>query len=61
MLPSHQTALGDAGSEWELYATERLDDRALEDVVGLLNAAHLSRAWEWWLRERHREEDEERR
>lgn len=57
MLPASETVLGDAGGEWELFATEELEERALGEVCGSVDASHLSRPWQWELRRKHYEED----
>lgn len=59
MLPASETVLGDAGGEWELYATEDLEELDLADVCGSVNASHLSRPWQWEQRRKHYEEDVE--
>ena len=63
-LRAQDTVLGDAGGDWELYATEELQVHSFDEVVvsGLVQTTSLhNRAWDWTLRRQHFQEDEARR
>ena len=59
MLRATETVLGDAGSDYELYVTEDLEEFPLGDVEAVVEAASRDqRKWDWSLRRSHFQEDE---
>ena len=58
MLKSHETALGDAGDQFELFATEELFEIPLECIEGIYVASFVRRSWKCEHRSDHFLEDD---
>ena len=61
MLRATETVLGDAGGDWELFATEVLEEVPLGEVEAVVQAVVRQRAWDWELRRTHFQEDDQLR
>ena len=61
MLRGTDTALGDAGDKYELFATTELREVPLSHLSGSVEAVCLKRPWRWELRSAHFLEDEQLR
>ena len=59
MVRATETVLGDAGGDYELFATEDLEEVPLGDVTGVVEAMARRRPWEWELRRKHFQEDDQ--